>query len=64
MLLSDPTGNLQKKNLKGKIKAKKDIPSIWQFFWEIKIENSDFADFQPYPDIFAKLPDFLGSMPD
>ena len=52
------------KNLKGEIKSKKIYPFNLTFFWEIKMENSDIADFQPYPDIFVKLPDFLGSMPD
>ena len=65
MLLSDPTGNLQKKKSQRQNKGeKKTSLQFDNFFWEIKMENSDIADFQPYPDIFVKLPDFLSSMPD
>ena len=53
-----------KKKSQRRNKGEKKYPFNLTFFWEIKIENSDIADFQPYPDIFAKLPDFLGSMPD
>lgn len=49
------------KNLKGEIKAKKNISFQFDdFFCEIKIENSDFADCSTLPGYFCKVAGFLG----
>ena len=52
------------KNLKGEIKAKKISLQFDNFFEKLKLKILISQIVQPYPDIFAKLPDFLGSMPD
>ena len=54
-----------KKISKSKKNPRKKYPfNLTIFFEKLRLKILISQIVQPYPDIFVKLPDFLGSMPD